>query len=274
MFTIKDVLQKKREKKKITALTAYDYPFANILDEAGIDIILVGDSLGNVVLGYENTLPVTMDEMIHHTKAVSKAVKSALLIGDMPFMSYQASQNLCIQNAGRFIKEAGVKAVKLEGGKGVAEKIEALIDTGIPVMGHVGLTPQSIHKFSGYRVQGKDKTSAEQILKDAEVIEKAGAFSIVLEGIPYTLAKKITETLSIPTIGIGAGPYCDGQILVTHDLLGLSGEFKPKFVRRYAETGNDILKAATEYKEDVQQGNFPSIEESYEKTVGHLKVLK
>ena len=274
MFTVKDVLQKKREKKKITALTAYDYPFAKILDEAGIDIILVGDSLGNVVLGYENTLPVTMDEMIHHTKAVSKAVKSALLIGDMPFMSYQASQNLCIQNAGRFIKEAGVKAVKLEGGKGVAEKIEALIDTGIPVMGHVGLTPQSIHKFSGYRVQGKDKTSAEQILKDAEVIEKAGAFSIVLEGIPYTLAKKITETLSIPTIGIGAGPYCDGQILVTHDLLGLSGEFNPKFVRRYAETGKDILKAATEYKEDVQQGNFPSIEESYEKTVSHLKVLK
>ncbi len=274
MITVKDILQKKREKKKITALTAYDYPFAEILDEAGIDVILVGDSLGNVILGYENTLPVTMDEMIHHAKAVGKAVKNALLIGDMPFMSYQASQSRCIENAGRFIKEAGVKAVKLEGGKGVTEKIEALIDMGIPVMGHVGLTPQSIHKFGGYKVQGKDKTSAEQILKDAEAIEKAGAFSIVLEGIPYTLAKKITETLSIPTIGIGAGPFCDGQILVTHDLLGLSGEFKPKFVRCYANIGKDILKAVTEYKDDVQQGNFPSIEESYKRTASYLKVLK
>ena len=274
MITVKDILQKKREKKKITALTAYDYPFAKILDEAGIDIILVGDSLGNVILGYENTLPVSMDEMIHHAKAVGKAVKNALLIGDLPFMSYQASQNRCMENAGRFIKEAGVKAVKLEGGKSVAEKIETLNGVGIPVMGHVGLTPQSIHKFGGYKVQGKDKTSEEQILKDAEAIEKAGAFSIVLEGIPYTLAKKITEALSIPTIGIGAGPYCDGQILVTHDLLGMSGESKPKFVRRYAETGKDILKAVTEYKDDVQHGSFPSIEESYKKTVGHLKVLK
>jgi 3-methyl-2-oxobutanoate hydroxymethyltransferase len=274
MITVKDILQKKREKKKITALTAYDYPFAKILDEAGIDIILVGDSLGNVILGYENTLPVSMDEMIHHAKAVSKAAKNALLIGDMPFMSYQASQNRCMENAGRFIKEAGVKAVKLEGGKSVAEKIETLNGVGIPVMGHVGLTPQSIHKFGGYKVQGKDKISVEQILKDAEAIEKAGAFSIVLEGIPYTLAKKITEALSIPTIGIGAGPYCDGQILVTHDLLGMSGEFKPKFVRRYAETGKDILKAVTEYKDDVQHGSFPSIEESYKSTVGHLKVLK
>lgn len=274
MITVKSILQRKREKKKITALTAYDYPFAKILDEAGIDIILVGDSLGNVILGYENTLPVTMDEMIHHTKAVGKAVKNALLIGDMPFMSYQASQTQCIENAGRFIKEAGAKAVKLEGGKGIAEKIEALIDMGIPVMGHVGLTPQFIHKFGGYRVQGKDKESAEQILTDAKAVEKAGAFSIVLEGIPYTLAKKITETLSISTIGIGAGPYCDGQILVTHDLLGMSGEFMPKFVRRYAEIGDDILKAVTEYKDDVQQGNFPSREESYERTADYLKVLK
>ena len=274
MITVNDILQKKREKKKITALTAYDYPFAKILDEAGVDVILVGDSLGNVILGYENTLPVTMDEMIHHAKAAGKAVKNALLIGDMPFMSYQASHRRCMENAGRFIKEAGVKAVKLEGGKGVTEKIEALIDMGIPVMGHVGLTPQSIHKFGGYKVQGKDKISAEQILKDAEAIEKAGAFSIVLEGIPYTLSEKITEALSIPTIGIGAGPYCDGQILVTHDLLGMSGEFNPKFVRRYAETAKDILKAVTEYKDDVQQGNFPSIEESYKRTADYLKVLK
>ncbi len=272
--TVQNILQKKREKKKITALTAYDYPFAKILDEAGIDVILVGDSLGNVILGYENTLPVTMDQMIHHAKAVGKAVKNALLIGDMPFISYQASQSRCMENAGRFIKEAGVKAVKIEGGKGVTEKIEALIDVGIPVMGHGGLTPQSIHKFGGYKVQGKDKASAEQILKDAEAIEKAGVFSIVLEGIPYTLAKKITEALSIPTIGIGAGPFCDGQVLVTHDLLGMSGEFKPKFVRRYAGIGDDILKAVTEYKDDVQQGNFPSIEESYERTAGYLRVLK
>jgi len=274
MITVQNILHKKAEKKKITALTAYDYPFAKILDEAGIDIILIGDSLGNVILGYENTLPVTMDEMIHHAKAVGKAVKNALLIGDMPFMSYQTSHSQCIENAGRFVKKAGAKAVKLEGGKVVVEKIEALVDMGIPVMGHVGLTPQFIHKFGGYKVQGKDKESAEQILKDAKSIEKAGAFSIVLEGIPYTLAKKITETLSIPTIGIGAGPYCDGQILVTHDLLGLSGEFKPKFVRRYAELEKDILKAVTDYKEDVQQGSFPSIEESYERTVSYLKVLK
>lgn len=274
MITVQNILKMKGEKKKITALTAYDYPFAKILDKADIDIILVGDSLGNVILGYENTLPVTMDEMIHHTKAVCRAVKNALLIVDMPFMSYQISLSRCIESAGRFIKETSVKAVKLEGGRQITQKIEALIDIGIPVMGHVGLTPQSIHKFGGYKVQGKDKESAEEILKDAEAVEKAGAFSIVLEGIPYTLGKKITEALSVPTIGIGAGPYCDGQILVTHDLLGLSGEFKPKFVRRYANIEKEVLKAVTEYKEDVQQSNFPSLEESYERTIGHLKVLK
>lgn len=253
----------KVENKKITALTAYDYPFARVLDEAGIDIILVGDSLGNVLLGYENSLPVTMDEMIHHAKAVGKAVKNALLIGDMPFMSYQASLNQCLLNSSRFIKEAGAKAVKLEGGKNIVEKIKALTDSGIPVMGHVGLTPQSIHKFGGYKIQGKDQKSAKQILEDAKAVEKAGAFSIVLEGVPSSLGKQITKTLSIPTIGIGAGPFCDGQILVTHDLLGLSGEFKPKFVRRYANLEKNILEAVTNYKEDVQKGSFPSLKESY-----------
>jgi 3-methyl-2-oxobutanoate hydroxymethyltransferase len=261
--TIQGLLKMKDEKKKITALTAYDYPFARALDEAGIDIILVGDSLGNVILGYENTLPVTMDEMIHHSKAVGRAVKNAFLIGDMPFMSYQVSLSQCLQNAGKFIKEGSVKAVKLEGGKSIADKIEALVNNGIPVMGHVGLTPQFIHKFGGYKVQGKDPKSAEQILEDARAVEKAGAFSIVLEGVPSTLGKQITETLSIPTIGIGAGPYCDGQILVTHDLLGLSGEFKPKFVRRYANLEKNILQAVRDYKEDVQKGSFPSREESY-----------
>ncbi len=262
-MTIQGLLKMKEEKKKITALTAYDYPFARALDEAGIDIILVGDSLGNVILGYENTLPVTMDEMIHHSKAVGRAVKNAFLIGDMPFMSYQLSLSQCLQNAGRFIKEGSVKAVKLEGGIGIADKIEALVNNGIPVMGHVGLTPQFIHKFGGYKVQGKDPKSAEQILEDARAVEKAGAFSIVLEGVPSFLGKQITETLTIPTIGIGAGPHCDGQILVTHDLLGLSGEFKPKFVRRYANLEKNILQAVTNYKEDVQKGSFPSMEESY-----------
>ena len=262
-MTIQDLLKMKEEKKKITALTAYDYPFARALDKAGIDIILVGDSLGNVILGYENTLPVTMDEMIHHSKAVGRAVKNAFLIGDMPFMSYQVSLSQCLQNAGKFIKEGSVKAVKLEGGKSIADKIEALVNNGIPVMGHVGLTPQFIHKFGGYKVQGKDPKSAEQILEDARAVEKAGAFSIVLEGVPSTLGKQITETLSIPTIGIGAGPYCDGQILVIHDLLGMSGEFKPKFVRRYANLEKNILQAVTNYKEDVQKGEFPSMEESY-----------
>ncbi len=263
IMTIQDILKKKEKKEKITALTAYDFPFARVLDEGGIDIILVGDSLGNVILGYENTLPVTMDEMIHHAKAVGRGVKNALLIGDMPFMSYQASISQCLQNAGRFIKETKVKAVKLEGGRSIAEKIEELVNSGIPVMGHVGLTPQCIHKFGGYKVQGKNQKSAEHILEDARAVENAGAFSIVLEGVPHTLGKQITETLSIPTIGIGAGPHCDGQILVTHDLLGLSGDFKPKFVRRYVNIGENILKAVSKYKEDVQKGDFPSMEESY-----------
>ena len=262
-MTIQDLLKMKAEKKKITALTAYDYPFARLLDESGIDIILVGDSLGNVILGYENTLPVTMDEMIHHSKAVGRGVKKAFLIGDMPFMSYQASLSQCMQNAGRFIKEGSVKAIKLEGGRTIADKIEALVANGIPVMGHVGLTPQFVHKFGGYKVQGKDPKSAEQILEDAKAVEKAGAFSIVLEGVPATLGKQITETLSIPTIGIGAGPYCDGQILVIHDLLGLSGEFQPKFVRRYGEIRKNILQAVRDYKKDVQKSEFPSREESY-----------
>ncbi len=263
-MTIQDIFQKKSEKKKITVLTAYDYPFAKILDEAGIDIIMVGDSLGNAVLGYANTLPVTMDEMIHHTRAVRRAVKTALLVGDMPFGSYQESLVDCVKNAVRFVKEAGAQAVKLEGGKTVTEKIKALVEMGIPVMGHVGLTPQSVHQFGGFKVQGKNRKTAQNILKDAEAVEKAGAFSVVLEGIPHKLGKRITEALSIPTIGIGAGPCCDGQVLVLHDLLGLSGDFQPRFVRRYADLGKAVAKAAKDYQRDVQKGKFPSLEESFE----------
>jgi 3-methyl-2-oxobutanoate hydroxymethyltransferase len=263
-MTIKDILKKKTEKKKITALTAYDCPFARILDAAGIDIIMVGDSLGNAVLGYETTLPVTMEEMLHHTKAVRRGVKNALLVGDMPFGSYQTSLSECVRNATRFIKEGGAAAVKLEGGRRVKEKIAVLVEMGIPVMGHVGLTPQSYHQFGGYRIQGRDKKAAQEILKDAEAIQKAGAFSIVLEGIPSKLGKQITEKLAIPTIGIGAGPHCDGQVLVLHDILGLSGDFKPKFARRYADVADITLKAVKKFSMDVQESKFPSREESFE----------
>ena len=257
------ILKMKLDKKKITALTAYDYPFGKILDEAGVDIIIVGDSLGNVILGYDNTLPVTMDEMIHHSKAVGRAVKNALLVGDMPFGSYQESLKQCIGNALRFVKEAGVDAIKLEGGLVNKEKIKALVAIGIPVMGHVGLTPQYIRKFGGYKIQGRDRETSQKILKDAEAIEKAGAFSVVLEGIPYELGKQITEKLAIPTIGIGAGPFCDGQVLVLHDLLGLSGDFMPRFARCYANVGGVVSNSVKKYKDDILQGRFPSIEESF-----------
>lgn len=263
-MTILDIAKMKSGQKKISALTAYDFPFAKILDEAEMDIIMVGDSLGNVILGYENTLPVTMDEMIHHTKAVGRGIKKALLVGDMPFGSYHGSLSECVGNATRFVKEAGVKAVKLEGGRIMSEKIKALVQAGIPIMGHVGLTPQSVHKFGGFKIQGRGRKNADEVLKDAEAVEKAGAFSIVLEGIPHKLGKQITAKLSIPTIGIGAGPFCDGQILVLHDLLGLSGDFKPTFARCYANVGDVVLKAIKKYKKDIQMGRFPTIKESFE----------
>lgn len=262
-FTIQDFLKKKRENKKIAMLTAYDYPFAQIVDEAGIDAILVGDSLGMVVQGLENTLPVTMDEMIYHTKMVARAVKNAMVIGDMPFMSYQTGIEDAVRNAGRFLKEAGASAVKLEGGAEIASHIKAMTKSDIPVMAHIGLTPQSIHRMGGYKVQGKTEESANKLIEEALIVEDAGAFSLLLEAIPMELAKKITGKLSIPTIGIGAGPHCDGQVLVLHDVLGLFERFVPKFVKRYANLKEDALKAIKAYKEEIEKGIFPSKEQSF-----------
>jgi 3-methyl-2-oxobutanoate hydroxymethyltransferase len=261
--TIQDFLKKKAEGKKITMLTAYDYPFAQIVDEAGIDAILVGDSLGMVVQGLENTLPVTMDEMIYHTRLVTRAVKNALVIGDMPFMSYQTGVGDAVRNAGRFLKEAGAAAVKLEGGAEVADQIRAMTRSDIPVMAHIGLTPQSIHRMGGYKVQGKTEEAAKKLVEEAHIVEDAGAFSLLLEAIPLGLAKKITEELSIPTIGIGAGPYCDGQVLVLHDVIGMFERFVPKFVKRYANLKEAALKAVIDYREEVEQGTFPSEDTSF-----------
>jgi 3-methyl-2-oxobutanoate hydroxymethyltransferase len=262
-ITIHDFLRKKAEHKKITMLTAYDFPFARIVDEAGIDAIIVGDSLGMVVQGLENTLPVTMDEMIYHTKIVSRAVSNALVVGDLPFMSYQASVEDAVRNAGRFIKEAGATAVKIEGGAEVAEQIRAMTRSDIPVMAHIGLTPQSIHRMGGYKVQGKTEASAQRLLDEARIAEDAGAFSLLLEAIPMGLAKKITEKLSIPTIGIGAGPYCDGQVLVLHDVIGLFDRFLPKFAKRYVNLKDEALKAINRYREEVEKGVFPGEEQSF-----------
>lgn len=261
--TIQDFFKKKATRQKITMLTAYDYPFAQIVDEAGIDAILVGDSLGMVVQGLENTLPVTMDEMIYHTKMVSRASKNAMVIGDMPFMSYQASIEDAVRNAGRFIKEAGASAIKLEGGAEVAEHIKAMTKSDIPVMAHIGLTPQSIHRMGGYKVQGKTEEAAKRLIEEAHIVEDAGAFSLILEAIPMELARRITEELSIPTIGIGAGTHCDGQVLVIHDVIGLFERFVPKFVKRYANLKEEALKAIEAYKEEVEKGIFPSEEQSF-----------
>lgn len=262
-ITIQDFLKKKVEQKKITLLTAYDYPFAKIVDEAGIDAIIVGDSVGMVVQGLENTLPVTMDEMIYHTNIVSRAVKNAMVIGDLPFMSYQASVEEAVRNAGRFLKDAGASAVKIEGGAEVAQHIRAMTKSDIPVMAHIGLTPQSIHRMGGYKIQGKTEESAKKLLEEAHIAEDAGAFSLLLEAIPKGLARKITEELSIPTIGIGAGPYCDGQVLVLHDVIGLFERFLPKFAKRYANLKDEALKAIIAYKEEVEKGIFPSEEQSF-----------
>ncbi len=262
-ITIQDFLKKKAEGKKITMLTAYDYPFAQIVDEAGIDAILVGDSLGMVVQGLENTLPVTMDEMIYHTKLVSRGVKNAMVIGDMPFMSYQTGVADAVRNAGRFLKEAGASAVKLEGGAEVADQIRAMRRSDIPVMAHIGLTPQSVHRMGGYKVQGKTDEAAGRLIEEARIAEEAGAFSLLLEAIPLGLAKKITEEVSIPTIGIGAGPHCDGQVLVLHDVIGMFERFVPKFVKRYANLKETALKAVRDYREEVEKGVFPSEETSF-----------
>jgi len=262
-LTIIDLRLMKEEGRKITMLTAYDYPTALILDEAGVDVILVGDSLGNVILGYQNTIPVTMDDMVRHCAAVSRAVKRALVVGDMPFMSY-ATPELAVKNAGRLVQEGGVEAVKLEGGREMASVVKLLVDNGVPVMGHIGLTPQSIHKFGGYKVQGRTAEAVKKLMEDAEALERAGVFSIVLECIPWKVAKIITESVSVPTIGIGAGVYCDGQVLVTHDLLGFFEGFKPKFVKQYCNIKKFIMDAVGKYIDEVRSGVYPAVEHSYE----------
>ncbi len=262
-ITIQDFLKRKQERQKIAMLTAYDYPFAQIVDEAGLDAILVGDSLGMVVQGLENTLPVTMDEMVYHTKMVCRAVKKALVIGDMPYLSYQVSEEEAVRNGGRFIKEAGAQAIKIEGGREVAEIVKAMTRTEIPVMAHIGLTPQAIHRMGGYRVQGKTEEAARKLKEDAKILEDAGAFSVILEAIPAELAGQITAELSIPTIGIGAGPHCDGQVLVIHDVIGLFERFVPKFVKRYGNLKEEALKAIRNFKEEVEEGKFPGKEHSF-----------
>jgi 3-methyl-2-oxobutanoate hydroxymethyltransferase len=262
-ITITDLNRKKREGMKITMLTAYDYPTGKLIDGAGLDVVLVGDSLGMTVLGYDSTVPVTMDEMIHHTKAVRRGTKYAFLIGDMPFLSFQVSKEDAIRNAGRFMKEAGCDAVKLEGGREVAGTVKAIVDAGIPVLGHLGLTPQSVSKLGGYRIQGKDAEAAKKILDDAILLEKSGCFAIVLECVPDQVAKFVTEKLRIPTIGIGAGPYCDGQVLVTNDMLGLFDKFVPKFVKQYVKLSALISDAVKDFKADVEAGKFPGKEHSF-----------
>src|SRR6202790_617088 len=277
--TVPSILQRKSEipsqnssPVKITCLTAYDYPTARLLDEAGVDVLLVGDSLGMVVLGYESTLPVTLEEMLHHTRAVRRGTRHALLVADMPYGSYHDDPMAAVRHAIRFVKEAGAEAVKIEGGERRMDLIARLVDAEIPVMGHIGLTPQSVNAFGGFRVQGKTEEAGDQLVRDARAVEAAGAFSIVLESIPRELGARITSELRIPTIGIGAGPDCDGQVLVIHDLLGLSFGHKPKFTRRYADLGEIISRAAVEYCRDVQQGRFPSDEESYHLPVEHRDV--
>jgi 3-methyl-2-oxobutanoate hydroxymethyltransferase len=262
-ITVQDFLRKKREKKKIVMITAYDFPFGQIADEAGVDAILVGDSVAMVVQGIENTIPVTMDEMIYHTRMVSRAVKNAMVIGDMPYLSYQIGIKEAVINAGRFLKEAGACAVKLEGGREVVDVVRALVRAEIPVMGHIGLTPQAVYRMGGFKVQGKSEEAAQRLMEDAKILEDAGVFSFVIEAIPSELASRITAEVSVPTIGIGAGPDCDGQVLVLHDILGLFERFTPKFVKKYANLKAETLKAIGEYKQDVEKGEFPGKEHSF-----------
>ena len=269
-----DVQAMKKEGKRIAMLTAYDYPMALLEDRAGIEIILVGDSLGMTVLGYDNTVPVTMEEMIHHTKAVTRGAKYALIIGDMPFMSYNTSERDAILNAGRFMKEGGADAVKLEGGASVKETLGAIVKAGIPVMGHIGLTPQTISMLGGFKVQGKDAQAAQKIIDDALSLEDAGAFSVLLEAVPAPIARKVTERLKVPTIGIGAGVHCDGQVLVVHDMLGLFDRFTPKFAKRYVNLSELILKAFDSYRDEVWKGTFPAEEHSFHIDEKELSKLK
>jgi 3-methyl-2-oxobutanoate hydroxymethyltransferase len=264
IITTTVIREMKDRGERVVMVAAYDFPTARMVDDVGIDAVVVGDSVGDVILGYRDTLSVTMDEMIHHTKAVARGVKRALVIGDMPFMSYQASTEDAIRNAGRFLKEGHAEAVKVEGGRSMIKKIEAIIQSGVPVVGHLGLTPQWYHQFGGFRVRGRTEYTARAIIEDAQRLERAGVFSIVLECVPWQLAKLVTEKVEVPTIGIGAGPYCDGQVLVLHDLLGLTGPDVPKFVKRYAKLDDVVKKVLTDFKRDVKTGKFPTLEHSYD----------
>ena len=253
----------KKRGERFAMLTAYDYPSARLVEEAGVPIILVGDTLGMVVLGYDTTIPVTMDEMLHHVKAVVRGTRKAHVVADMPFMSFQAGPQEALRNAGRMLKEGGAQSVKLEGGRRVADTISLLVSSGIPVMGHIGLTPQSVNQFGGYKIQGKTPAAAVELINDAAALEQAGAYAIVLETIPAQLGEVITQKVSIPTIGIGAGPHCDGQVQVFHDLLGLFDEFVPKHAKRYAQLGEAIKGAVSQYLTDVREGAFPTEKESF-----------
>ena len=263
-MTTKKIIEKKQKGEKIVTITSYDYSIAKIVDESNIDLILVGDSLSMVMLGYKNTLSVTMDEMIHHTKAVTRGVSNALVVGDMPFLSYKIDIVEAVKNAGRFIQEGGAEAVKVEGGMEICPTIKAMIDADIEVMGHIGLTPQAIYRFGGFLVQGKTVDSAKKLIMDAILLQETGVFSIVLEGIPWQIAKLITNSVDIPTIGIGAGRYCDGQILVIHDMLGIFTEFKPKFLKYFGKIGDSIRNALKSYRHEVENEIYPEIEHSYE----------
>jgi len=271
--TINQIKEMKQKGEKIAMLTAYDYTTAKIIDEVGIPLILVGDSLGMVVLGYETTIPVTTEEMLHHTKAVVRGAKQAMIVGDMPFMTYHISVSQALENAARFIQEGGAQAIKLEGGVTVAEKVQRIVECGIPVMGHIGLTPQSIHQFGGFKIQGKTPEAAARLLKDARALEEAGAFSIVMETVPTPLAKLITDSISIPTIGIGAGIGCDGQVQIINDILGSFTDFVPKHTRQYARLADIMSSAITEYYTEVKAGSFPTDEQSFAMDESLLKGL-
>ncbi len=263
-ITTRTVVDMKEKGEKISMLTAYDYTMARLIDSGGIDIVLVGDSAGNVMAGHETTLPMTMDQMIYHSTCVVRGVERALVVADMPFMSYQVTAKDALVNAGRMMKETGAHAVKLEGGEAIVDTVKRIVDAGIPVMGHLGLTPQSIYKFGTYKVRATEESEAEQLIKDAIKLEKAGCFSIVLEKIPRNLASKVTESLNVPTIGIGAGNECDGQVLVLHDMLGLNKDFHPRFIRRYADLHNTIANSVEKYVKDVKSLSFPGKDEQYE----------
>ncbi len=261
--TIREIAAMKRRGKRIAMITAYDYTSARIVEAAGMDIILVGDSLGQVVLGYDSTVPVTMEDMLHHIKAVVRGSDKTHIVGDLPFMSYQASESEAVRNAGRLLKEGGAQSVKLEGGKHVAKSMRRIVRAGIPVMGHIGLTPQAVNQLGGYRIQGKTTKAAVELIEDAKAVEDAGAYSVVLEGVPSQLARIVTQRLTIPTIGIGAGVHCDGQVQVFHDMMGLYSDFTPKHARKYANLSADMRGAVADYIQDVRAQSFPSEDESF-----------